>query len=117
MAIPFVGTWASEWLSYDNNVVGKATITVTESSLSQPAGQVLHGMWDAPNMRPGTLHGTLSGNTWKGEWWLSPTERGPFTFNLAADGKSFTGTYSFPPRAAAQDPYWNGELTRTHQDV
>ena len=117
MATPFVGTWRSEWLSYDNNVEGTATLTVTESSLSQPSGQVLHGMWDAPNMRPGTLYGTLSGATWEGEWWLSNEVRGSFTFSLAPDGKSFTGTYNFPPRSTQQDPFWNGRLIRTHEDV
>ena len=116
MALPFVGTWKSEWLSYDNNVQGTATLTVSESSLSQPAGQVLNGMWDAPNARPGTLYGTLSGNTWSGEWWYSDNERGGFTFNLGDDGKSFTGTYNAVNRQAPQDPFWNGTLALKHGD-
>lgn len=115
MAQPFVGTWKSEWLSYFNNVQGTATLTVTESSLSQPAGQVLNGMWDAPNTRPGTLYGTVSGSTWNGEWWVSANERGEFTFTLADDGKSFKGTYNSPDQQGS--PFWNGTLTRTHEDV
>jgi hypothetical protein len=110
MANSFVGNWKTEWLSYDNNVTGSATLTVTESFLSDPSGQVLNGMWDAPNMRPGTLHGALSGNSWSGEWWYSPTERGGFTFELKErDGKIiFEGTYNAVNRTAPTDPYWNG---------
>lgn len=108
MANSFVGTWNTEWLSYDNNVHGSATLTVTESLLSQPSGQVLNGMWDAPNMRPGTLHGTLSENIWEGEWWYSPSERGTFTFDLAKDGESFEGSYNAVNRTAPKDPFWNG---------
>jgi hypothetical protein len=107
MANSFVGTWNTEWLSYDNNVKGSATLTVSESFLSQPSGQVLNGMWDAPNARPGTLHGTLTGDTWEGEWWYSPTERGTFTFRLI-DDKSFEGSYNAVNRTAPKDPFWNG---------
>jgi hypothetical protein len=117
MVKPFVGTWKSEWLSYDNNVQGTATLTVTESDLSQPSGEVLNGMWDAPNMRPGTLYGTLSGNIWSGEWWVSPNIRGAFTFNLENEGKSFSGTYNSPDRQTQPDPFWRGTLTRNHEDV
>jgi hypothetical protein len=117
MANPFVGTWTTEWLSYDNNVVGSATLTVTESFLSDSSGQALDGMWDAPNARPGTLFGTLSGDTWSGEWWYSPTERGGFSFKLGDDGKSFTGTYNAVNRTAPKDPYWNGTRIRNHKGV
>jgi hypothetical protein len=114
MANTFVGTWTTEWLSYDNNVKGSATLTVTESFLSDPSGQILNGMWDAPNMRPGTLFGTLSGNTWSGEWWYSPTETGKFTFELKQEGKIFEGTYNAINRTAPKDPYWNGTRMRNH---
>lgn len=117
MANPFVGTWKTEWLSYDNNVVGSAALTVTESFLSQPSGQYLCGMWDAPNARPGTLFGMISEGTWQGEWWYSPTERGGFTFKLGADGTSFEGTYNAINRTAPKDPYWNGTLIRNHKGV
>jgi hypothetical protein len=114
MANTFVGTWKSEWLSYDNNVQGSATLTITESFLSDPSGQILNGMWDAPNMRPGTLFGKLSGNTWEGEWWYSPTERGKFTFKLI-DDKNFEGTYDAIDRTAPTPPvYWNGIRMRHH---
>jgi hypothetical protein len=119
MANPFVGTWKTEWLSYDNNVVGSATLTVTESLLTDPSGQSLDGMWDAPNARPGTLFGTSSGDSWSGEWWYSPTEKGGFTFNFKVkDGvKIFEGTYNAINRTAPKDPYWNGTLIRNHKGV
>lgn len=122
MANPFVGTWKSTWLSYDNDVVGSATLTVTESLLSQPTGQFLHGMWDGPNMQPGTLYGKISGDTWEGDWALGGVPGGKFNFKLQAGGSSFEGTYNtpnrLPPRRTApHDPFWNGTLIRNHQDV
>ena len=117
MAKPFVGTWDTQWMSYDNNVQGSATLTVTESHLSQSSEQVLNGFWDAPDMRPGTVHGTLSGNTWSGEWWVSPNERGEFTFTLADDGRSFQGTYNALNRPTPDSEYWNGTLMRNHVPV
>src|SRR3712207_7886681 len=44
-------------------------------SVSQSPELVLNGFWDAPDMRPGTVHGKLSGDTWHGEWWLSPDRK------------------------------------------
>ena len=114
MAKPFVGTWDTQWMSYDNNVQGSATLTVTESLLSQSSEQVLNGFWDAPDMRPGTVHGTLSGNEWSGEWWVSPNERGAFTFILANDGMSFQGKYNALNRTTPDSESWNGTLMRNH---
>jgi hypothetical protein len=119
MADPFVGTWATEWLSYDNNVVGSAVVTVTESFLSQPSGQFLSGMWDAPNARPGALFGKSSDGTWSGEWWYSPTERGQFSFTFTEEGgvKKFEGYYNAINREETQKHSWNGTLIRNHVKV
>lgn len=110
----FVGTWKTDWLSYDNNVEGSATLTVSESFRTDPSGQVLDGMWDGPNMQPGTLHGTLSGDKWSGEWWLSPAARGGFEFTLVAPGNSFTGWYSALNRPTPENMAWNGTRIRNH---
>jgi hypothetical protein len=122
MAKPFVGTWKTQWISYDNEVEGVCTLTVTESFRTDPSGQVLDGMWDAPNAQPGTLHGTLSesGESWKweGEWWVSPTERGGFEFTLDTDSDGrFTGWYSALNRPDPPHKDWNGTLMRRHQDA
>lgn len=116
MAKPFVGTWDTRWVSQDNQVQGSATLTVTESTVSQSSELVLNGFWDAPDMRPGTLHGKLSANTWKGEWWLSPTQRGEFTFTLGRDG-SFQGSYNDANRPNLRSQPWNGTLIRNHVPV
>jgi hypothetical protein len=121
MAKPFVGTWNTQWRSYDNNVQGSATLTVTESFLSHPSGEVLNGFWDAPDMRPGTLHGTLSQAEdtwiWSGEWWVSPAERGGFEFKLDSDSdEAFRGTYNAINRTEPAQEEWNGTLMRRHVD-
>ena len=120
MAKPFVGTWSTRWVSYDNNVEGSCTLTVTESFRTDPSGQVLDGMWDAPNMQPGTLHGTLSesGKSWAGEWWVSPNERGNFEFTLDPNSDEiFGGWYSALNRPEPPQKEWNGTLLRYHRDV
>lgn len=122
MANPFVGTWKTNWLSYWNDVVVESTLTLTESFLSDKSGKIVSGMFDAPNGQPGTLLGKLTGKTLTGEWRLSETRHGKFTFKLRTGGKSFNGTYNAkglkPPANSSPDgPYWNGTLIRTHEDV
>src|SRR3712207_9311768 len=83
-------------------------------SVSQSPELVLNGFWDAPDMRPGTVHGKLSGDTWHGEWWLSPTQRGEFTFTLGGEGE-FQGTYNDANRPSLQSETWNGtQIGRAH---
>src|SRR4028119_1418380 len=122
MANPFVGTWKTKWLSYSNGVVIEGLVTVSESLRTDPSGKTLNGMFDAPNAKPGTLFGAVKGDTWTGDWWLSPSQRGTFTFKLRKGNKSFNGTYNAinqtpPPQTAPKDPYWSGTLMRTHADA
>jgi hypothetical protein len=114
MANSFVGTWETNWGSFDTGPHDGLTVTVTESFRTDPDGNVLDGMYDAPNRHPGTMHGDLSGNTWTGTWMNSPTEKGTFTFTLG-EGDSFTGTYTADGREG-EKPWNSTRLKRRHTD-
>ena len=118
MANSFVGTWETNWGSFDTGPHGGLTVTVTESFRTDPDGHVLDGMYDAPNRQPCTMHGDLSGDTWNiwsGIWMNSPTEKGTFTFTLG-DNDSFTGTYTADGREG-QMPWNSTTLKRRHTDT
>ena len=112
MANSFIGTWETNFVSFDTGRHEGLTLTVTESFRTDPSGNVLDGMYDAPDRHPGTMHGTLSRNTWTGTWMNSPTEKGTFTFTLG-DNDSFTGRYTADGRTGDQ-PWNSTKLMRRH---
>jgi hypothetical protein len=114
MANSFIGTWETNWGSFDTGPHDGLTVTVTESFRTDPDGKVLDGMYDAPNRHPGTMHGDLSGNVWTGTWMNSPTEKGTFTFTLGeGDDDKFTGRYTADGRAGEM-PWNSTRLIRRH---
>ena len=116
--LPFVGTWITDWVSIDTGPHTDLLLTVTESTRSaRSAGQVLDGMWDAPDGQPGTLYGNLAGNKWSGTW-KGPDGGGNFAFELDAGSNHFKGSYTVEqPVKREQNPAWNGRLMRKHVPV
>jgi hypothetical protein len=116
MAGTFVGTWETTWVGVDNAPHPGYTVTVTESFRTAPPGKFLDGMYDLTNRQPGTMHGELSGNEWKGDWMNSPTDKGTFTLKLG-DDDSFTGTYTFDVRKGEKWPWYSTRLKRRHVEA
>ena len=116
--LSFVGTWETNWVSIDTGPHTGLLLTVTESTRSAPSsGQVLDGMWDAPDGQPGTLYGKLIRDQWTGDW-KGPDGGGTFSFKLDAKGNHFTGSYTVEqPRKRETNPAWDGRLMRKHVPV
>lgn len=75
------GSWSTDW--------GSMTLSQSGSTVT---GTYTH---DA-----GRIEGTLSGTTVSGRWsespsYAGPSDAGPITWTVSADGKSFSGTWSY----------------------
>ena len=70
MADSFVGTWETNWGSFDTGPHDGLTVTVTESFRTDPSGNVLDGMYDAPEVGQRWLQLSPTSQTVPSAWLL-----------------------------------------------
>ncbi len=83
-ASTWTGTWSTSWTGGSN---GTASMVLTQT------GTTVTGNYDH---KSGTIHGTVTGPTLAGTWTQSG-DGGNFAFTLAADGKTWSGTWTGHP--------------------
>jgi hypothetical protein len=78
-------------------------------SLTQTPKGAVTGQFSGSDGSAGNINGSVSGNTLRFRWvQSSDSQRGAGKFVLAADGRSFTGSYSFSDNPDAVEGSWNG---------